>query len=407
MVITTNIFIERAKKAHGDKYNYSKVEYKNSQAKIIIICPEHGEFEQQARTHTDGSGCPKCIKRSAEEFINEAERRHNYKYDYSKIVYKNIICKIIIICPIHGEFQQTPYNHLHYGCAKCAGNAKCGVDGFVEKARKIHSNKYDYSKTNYTNAHTKVIIICPEHGEFKQKPNKHLSGGHGCPKCHDHAALTTVEFIERAKEVHGDKFDYSKVEYKNGKTKVIITCKKCNFEFKQKPADHLYYNCPQCCTVISSGHQEIINYVKLFCGEEILINDRKVIFPYELDIYIPGIKLAVEYNGDYWHADKEESHLHKYLLCKENGIKLMQIFEHEWKNPIKHEIIERKLRVLLGADSIRHDLCSIADNRFPDEANYLMNLGLRPIEVLPPKIIHKFGNGDRYKIWDAGCTLFG
>ena len=102
---------------------------------------------------------------------------------------------------------------------------KLTTETFIEKARKVHGDRYNYSRVNYINSTIPVKIICPEHGEFEQRPAKHLSG-QNCPKCSKHYRKTTKEFITEAKKVHNNKYDYSKVEYINGKTKVCIVCPK-------------------------------------------------------------------------------------------------------------------------------------------------------------------------------------
>ena len=127
-MLTTESFIEKAKKVHGDKYDYSKVEYKNCKTKVCIICPKHGEFWQEARQHLSGRGCPECKRK------------------------------------------------------KCGSSQKSNIKDFINKAKEVHGNKYDYSKVEYKNSKTKVCIICPEHGEFWQRPYVHLLG-QGCPKC--------------------------------------------------------------------------------------------------------------------------------------------------------------------------------------------------------------------------------
>ena len=135
--INTNIFIERAQKIHGNKYDYSKVNYVKSSEKVCIICPEHGEFWQKPNSHISSKqGCPKCGKTgklTQEEFIKRARYIHNDKYDYSKVEYVNSQTKVCIICPEHGEFWQTPNSHLSgIGCKKC------GINIRIEK-RKMRS----------------------------------------------------------------------------------------------------------------------------------------------------------------------------------------------------------------------------------------------------------------------------
>ena len=265
--LTQKEFIERAIKVHGNKYDYSKVIYKNSSMKVCIICPKHGEFWQTPNSHLQGIGCPKCgdlkkgeyKKSNTDKFVKRAKEVHGNKYDYSKSVYKGIHDKICVVCPEHGEFWQEANNHLHgKGCPKCkyekiADDRKYTTEQFILKAREVHGWKYDYSKVDYKDSHTKVCIICPIHGEFWQKPDNHLNGW-GCKKCGrkicaKNTRKTTEEFIKRAKDVHGDKYDYSKVEYINSKTKVCIICNekdkngKEHGEFWQTADNHYKYGC--------------------------------------------------------------------------------------------------------------------------------------------------------------------
>lgn len=224
--LTQEQFIERAKLIHGNKYDYSKVEYVNCSTKVCIICPKHGEFWQTPLTHVygRGCGCKECrndnlhekYKSTKEEFIKKARKIHGDEYDYSKVEYENSHSKIKIICPMHGEFIQEAYSHLlGRGCPYCGkinkgkkiakikvlGNAK-----FIEKARKAHGDKYDYSKIEYKNNHTKVCIICPEHGEFWQMPQVHLKGS-GCPRCKESKLENEViEFLHK----EGIKFERQK-----------------------------------------------------------------------------------------------------------------------------------------------------------------------------------------------------
>ena len=249
-----NYFITKAKEIHGDKYDYSKVEYVTTHTKVCIICPEHGEFWQTPAQHLRGRGCPKCanIKRNYKlrgnivEFVIKARKIHGDRYDYSKVNYINAQTKVCIICPEHGEFWQTPAKHLSgAGCAKCGGGYKYNNNDFITKAKEIHGDKYDYSKVNYINSQIKVCIICPEHGEFWQTPALHLRGN-GCPICGGRNKLDNESFVIKAREIHGDRYDYSKVEYINNKTKVCILCPE-HGEFWQIPALHLRGSgCPIC-----------------------------------------------------------------------------------------------------------------------------------------------------------------
>lgn len=180
-------FIEEAKNIHNGKYNYSKSVYVNNETKLCIICHEHGEFWQTPHDHLRGHGCPKCSskKKNTKRFIAECRKKFGDTYDYSKVEYKTRSTKVCIVCPIHGEFWVEPGNFLHYkvGCRKCANEHKLGTtEEFVKKAKLVHGDKYDYSNVQYANEKERVKIICKKHGEFWQIPNYHLSGC-GCPQC--------------------------------------------------------------------------------------------------------------------------------------------------------------------------------------------------------------------------------
>lgn len=190
-LVDTADFLGRARKKHGNRYDYSKVEYVAAKQKVTIICPEHGEFEQTPVNHCTRHGCPGCggnRRLTQNKFIERATKIHNGRYDYSHVGFKNVESKAEIICPTHGAFFQRVASHLKgIGCPKCgravtANKLSHSRERFIENARKAHSEKYDYSKVDYVNAHTKVTIICPVHGPFKQSPANHIRDV-GCPEC--------------------------------------------------------------------------------------------------------------------------------------------------------------------------------------------------------------------------------
>jgi len=243
---TTEQFIIDAKKVHGDKYNYKLVDYKNNNTKIKIICPIHGVFEQKPNNHLNGNNCPKCrnisisnkLKKTTQQFIEDAYCKHGDKYNYKLVNYKGSNKKIKIICPVHGIFKQTSSNHLQgSGCPKCVIiNNRKTIEQFIIDARKVHGDKYNYSLVQYKNSNTKVQIICPVHGMFEKTPNHHLKG-QGCKKCNG-KYKTTQQFIEKAQEVHGDRYDYSLVQYENLNINIKIICSKHGI-FEQIPNNHL------------------------------------------------------------------------------------------------------------------------------------------------------------------------
>ena len=185
---TTAQFIEEAKRVHGDRYDYSLSEYTRAKDKVKIVCSVHGIFSQTPDKHLNGQGCPRCKAskptKTTKSFIEEARRVHADRYDYSQVEYKLARDKVKIICSEHGIFEQTPDSHLNKrsGCQMCSGNVKKTTAQFIEEARAVHGDRYTYSLVSYQTNHTKVKIVCPEHGIFSQTPDKHLNG-QGCPKC--------------------------------------------------------------------------------------------------------------------------------------------------------------------------------------------------------------------------------
>lgn len=192
--LTTDEFVKRAREIHGDRYDYSLVEYVNNKTPVIIICSEHGVFEQRPDNHVDmKQGCLQCgIKQrnnykrlGNQNFITRAREIHGDRYDYSMVICVNARTPVMIICPEHGMFEQRPYLHLKGQCCpQCAiERQKLTIDEFIACTKEIHGDRYDYSMVIYVNAHTPVMIICPEHGMFEQTPNNHRAMKHGCPKC--------------------------------------------------------------------------------------------------------------------------------------------------------------------------------------------------------------------------------
>lgn len=231
------VFIEKALAVHGDKYDYSLLpnEFVNKD-KVPVVCKDHGVFYITTGNHISNSrGCAKCgiekvaaIKkeRSKIKFFKEAPIIHNNKYDYSRVEYTTTETKVTIICPIHGDFEQTPYAHISgQGCRLC-GATNRGIaqrdtaETFIAKAIATHGSIYDYSKVEYINQQTKVCIICPVHGEFLQQPNNHINGN-GCPKCtpiklKNKFMMTIEEFSDRVSSLHPTlKFDFSTYDGSN------------------------------------------------------------------------------------------------------------------------------------------------------------------------------------------------
>jgi hypothetical protein len=285
--LTTEEFIKKSTSIHGEKYIYSKSSYVSNVKKINIICKIHGSFYQTPNSHLNGSGCPKCAiqnsKLSTKKFVEKAKLVHGDKYDYSKVEYKNCNDKIVIICPIHGEFLQSPHGHLQKKiCYKCAiENSRLSTEKFIEKSNKIHNSLYNYSKTRYINCHSKVHIICKYHGEFIQNPNNHLNGM-GCPKCFSFISKPEIAFLNKL-------------------------------------------NIPESSRQI---------YIK----------------PYRIDGYLSEINTIYEFLGDYWHGNPKKyrdsdinkqsnktfgelykNTLKKFNILKQLGYNIKYIWETDWK----------------------------------------------------------------------------
>jgi hypothetical protein len=251
-------FIERARKVHDNKYDYSSSVYSGSNDLVKIGCLIHGKFNQKASYHLKGSGCPECgfhksppNKKTREQFIEEATAFHGEKFDYSEVVYIDAKTKVKIKCKLHGVFEQTPSGHLKgTGCKKCkyelvVDSKRKPLSEFIERATNAHGDCYDYSKVEFISMRSPISIICRTHGEFKQKPVDHVLGK-GCKKCGNVYKPTTEEWVKLAKEKHGEKYDYSKSLYKNAHTYLTIICKE-HGEFKLTAASHLgNHGCKKC-----------------------------------------------------------------------------------------------------------------------------------------------------------------
>jgi ribosomal protein L36 len=190
---TTPEVIEQFKKVHSDKYDYTKVEYVGRHQHVIIICKDHGEFIQSPRIHRGGRGCPKCdhnrkIETRTRELIKQFHETHGDRYDYSKVEYVERSLKVIIICKDHGEFLQNLFDHKNGSdCPKCSykhgRTVKRTTSEVIEQFKKVHGDRYDYSKVEYIGVRVKVIIICKDHGEFLQRVSSHIRG-HNCLECY-------------------------------------------------------------------------------------------------------------------------------------------------------------------------------------------------------------------------------
>jgi len=305
----TQEFLTKVKKRFGGLYDYSLTNYVNSETKVKIICPVHGIFEKLPSQHMVGQGCPSCSRSkprsNTETFVAKAIEKHGTYYDYSLVHFIKSTKNVKIVCPKHGIFEQTPSKHLcGQGCKECSIDRKkekfsLNESEFIERSKKIHADKYDYSLVEYHNSHTKIKIICPTHKIFDQLPYDHLSK-HGCPNC-----SSSVSNIE--KEIN----------------QFLLSC----------------------------GVQTITSSLSIIPPYQIDI----FIPSHNLAIEFNGLYWHSE------NKVGKNYHLNKTQICEQNNIRLIHIFEDEWL--FKKEIIKSKLKNLLGLtlDRVFARKCVIKD----------------------------------------------
>ena len=390
----TLYYVTKFKKVHKNKYDYSVTRYIDKHTKINIACPKHGTFEQYVCHHLKGHGCPRCkggTKFVLEDFVKKAKRTHGNKYDYSKVDYKNQKTEVIIVCPVHGEFKQKPQNHIRGSkCPKCKNDIKrnlkptksrrvLSTHQFVDRAKKVHGDKYDYSKVNYKNNKTKVTIVCPIHGEFDQVACYHISGN-WCPKCGRESSCNSMlhdseKFIQKAVKVHGSKYGYSLVNYIKAIKKVTIVCP-THGKFEQIANNHLKgHGCPKCSS--STGEAEIeraLDELNIRYSSNYYVNTGNNV--YFFDFFLPDYNLFIEYDGrqhftpiehfggeDGFNRTKERD-INKNKYCIESNKLLLRI-PHT-----KHDCIKDIIKdVLLDISSKNYH---ISDDFHMDENNAVL-----------------------------------
>ena len=267
--LTVQEFIEKARLVHGSRYDYGSSVHVNTTTKICIICPAHGCFEQQPNNHLQGMGCIHCgfknagqyHKKDTDSFIAEAKTIHGDRYDYSRTLYSGAREKITVVCRKHGPFEQVAHVHIRgelgSGCSPCSyekrgENSRISFSEFFIRANEVHQRRYDYAeaKSQFIDTAIKISILCPIHGQFFQSPHSHLIG-QGCPNCGvvrgaSKMRRTTESFVIDARAIHGEKYDYSNVEYSGAFENVKIVCP-VDGEFQQSPTSHLAgIGCPRC-----------------------------------------------------------------------------------------------------------------------------------------------------------------
>lgn len=355
-------FFEKAKEKFGDYFNLSRVDYKRSDQPVCIVCPKHGEFITTPSQFLQSKyGCPKCAIESrankqrltTDEFISKCKKLYGDRFSYDKINYVNADTKVIVTCRVHGDFSTRPADFLRgHHCPKCKGDKISNInklskryskEEFIEKSKLLYNELFDYSDVIYVNSRTKILIhsnLCNE--DLLITPSRFLQGDFQKKylgiSSKQSKSLTSEIFIQRAKLIHGDRYDYSKVNYKNLNTKVEIICPK-HGAFWQTPVNHLYnfQGCPRC---MQSRGESII--------ENVLI-DKKISYIRQFPLKINGKEykidfiwkhndktIFIEYNGIQHYSPVDifggEEAFNKQIerdgiirsYCKENGITLLE-----------------------------------------------------------------------------------
>ena len=323
-------------------------------------------------------------KLTKEQILESFLKTHKNKYDYSLVEYVNSRTKVKIICSEHGIFEQHVNNHIRgEGCPSCGklnGRKKKTNEEFIKEAIEIHKDRYDYSKTNYKDALSKLTIICKKHGEFEQIANEHLKGKN-CEKCSYeersfNKRIGSEELYERLIFVHNNKYILDRNEIKNynntQKEFITVTCKK-HGQFIQRISNHLNgQGCPKCAILMSKAEDEIIQFLKPCINT---IQRYKMSNKKEIDILLPTLNIGIEYNGLRWHSEQfsknKNYHIEKTLQAKKEGIKLIHIFEDEWV--YKKEIVESRLLNLVGKtpNKIYARKCEIREISYKESYNFL------------------------------------
>lgn len=342
---TAESFIKLAQQKHGNVMDYSLVEYVNNSTKVKLICPKHGIVEQMPNKHLLCSfPCPECghengngLRISYDTFVERLKENHGDKIDISFVDKKNFSYrrkKYKFVCNNHGEFFNRPtvVTNSYYGCPMC-GNDGAGnklrkpKEEFLKEAKEKHGNKYDYSKITKLETKNFITIICKEHGSFKTKMKTHLNNDHGgCPDCKGNV-YDANSFIEKAKSIYGDTYNYDNVIYEKSNKHVEIICKE-HGSFMQSPNNHLRgKQCPSCLSNRSKNEIYLYERIKKdFPNLDIRNNYRELseIEGFEIDIAILDLELYIEWNGHYWHSQPMVYNRDNYKKRK-LGDKLIQI----------------------------------------------------------------------------------
>lgn len=394
-------FISKAVAIYGDSYDYSSIDFIDSKTPIGLRCGLHGEFTVRPANHLNGQHCRKCkqsanallnAKRVALRFAEKARRVHGDRFDYSRAYETDDAGRALIICPIHGEFWQLKSNHLSgRGCRLCSNEARTTtVSEFIARSREAHGDTFDYSRVlQFASTRDQVEIICRVHGSFLQIARDHMRGV-ACQRCSiEKTKVTFEEFLERARAAHGDRYGYLEESWRIDPQFVTVICPE-HGPYQQNWQNHcIGMGCSKCKSFVSKPEIEIFEALSLEVPETIQQSVRSVISPKELDIWIPELKLAIEFNGTAYHdkaiwaeslrsSEIRSRELNKTELCSELNIRLIHIWEDDyrrdsewWLNAILEAIARARIEDIAGLDSHIHSLELRASEQIPETTGQL------------------------------------
>lgn len=352
---TTKEFINETKSIYGDEYSFDCTEYINNKTKVAVECKKHGIFYRNPLMLLRGYGCPYCTEKkhfySYKEFTNLLQEKYGDLYTVTRedFYHKDEKQYVKFNCKLHGTFNTKPSLLLQVCCCKECKKEN-SIKELKEKIEEVYGNGYQVSQNKEN--HKKIDIRCNKHNTVNSLWKQHLlKNKFICNECYKEKQqlLNKEHFFKKATELYNGFYSYIG-KYKTSQEYITAICP-IHGEFKVTPNDHLnkHSGCPKCGNKLSNGENDIFDFCKSL-DNNIVQRDKSVINPYELDIYIPNKKLAIEYNGLTWHSEQYKQnakcyHLNKTNLCKGKSIKLIHIFEDEWleKNDIVKSMIEREI----------------------------------------------------------------
>ena len=368
--VNTDIFVARSREVWGDRWGYDDSTYTKMSAPVSVTCKDHGAFQQRAQAHLLGRvGCPRCNGSitDTEEYIRRAREVWGSRWDYTELDYTGSPKKVVIICPTHGRFTQASSSHLtgtRVGCAGCNGRGPLAPLEFIRQMDRDFPGRLDFSRTKFSpeNLDQVIEVRCTVHDiRFIGSARQLRKGYFGCWRCNPTSKMTEEKFKWRLIEKGIDRtYDYSQVDFSLGvfDLQQLGCSNKGHGFFKQSLDAHLAgkEGCPKCQATprFSKGEVELGDFVESL-GLSVDRNRRNLLGNgWEVDVYVPSLNLAVEYNGVYWHSEKFVSknyHYEKYKAANSKGIRLLQVWEDDWKE--KRSIVEEHLRNVMGVSKRR------------------------------------------------------